>query len=203
VSSAASLHDRGDCLSVDVRWARCARAVRRAEDPRAHAEFSAAMDLGRPADTAWAENAVVTADGRTDDYELDSDLARMDLNRIHQWLSTDAYWALGRTRETVETAARHSLNFGVFLSDGTQVAYARVATDYATFGWLCDVYVDRDHRGRGLGRRLSEAVVATLRPMRLQRVLLATADAHKVYARVGFVPMPSPETLMILDEPDR
>jgi GNAT superfamily N-acetyltransferase len=161
------------------------------------------MDLGRPADTAWAENAVVTADGRTDDYELDSDLARMDLNRIHQWLSTDAYWALGRTRETVETAARHSLNFGVFLSDGTQVAYARVATDYATFGWLCDVYVDRDHRGRGLGRRLSEAVVATLRPMRLQRVLLATADAHKVYARVGFVPMPSPETLMILDEPDR
>jgi len=145
----------------------------------------------------------VTADSRTDDYELHSDLVRMDLDRIHEWLSTDAYWALGRTRETVETAARHSLNFGVFTSDGTQVAYARVVTDYATFGWLCDVYVDRAHRGRGLGMLLSDAVVATLRPMCLKRVLLATADAHEVYARFGFVPVPSPESLMILDEPER
>jgi N-acetylglutamate synthase-like GNAT family acetyltransferase len=145
----------------------------------------------------------VTADRSADDYGFDSDLARMDLDRVHQWLSTDAYWALGRSRETVETAARHSLNFGVFTRDGTQVACARVATDYSTFGWLCDVYVDRDHRGRGLGVRLSEAVVATLRPMRLKRVLLATADAHEVYARIGFMPMPNPETLMILGGSDR
>ncbi|GAB3257160.1 GNAT family N-acetyltransferase [Nocardioides dilutus] len=151
----------------------------------------------------WAENAVVTADRRSDDYEFDSDLARMDFDRVHQWLSTDAYWALGRSREVVETAARHSMNFGVFTGDGTQVAYARVVTDYATFGWLCDVYVDRGHRGRGLGVRLSETVMAALRPMRLKRVLLATADAHAVYARVGFVPMPNPETLMILGESDR
>jgi GNAT superfamily N-acetyltransferase len=142
----------------------------------------------------------VTADHATDEYELDSDLARMDLDRVHQWLSTDAYWALGRSRETVENAARHSLNFGVFTRDGTQVAYARVVTDHATFGWLCDVYVDRTHRGRGLGGRLSEAIVATLRPLGLKRVLLATADAHEVYARIGFVPMPKPETLMILAE---
>ena len=137
---------------------------------------------------------------RSTDYEIDSDLARMDLDRVHRWLSTDAFWALGRTRETVETAARNSVNFGVFTSEGTQVAYARVATDHATFGWLCDVYVDRDHRGRGLGTRLSEAVVATLRPMGLKRVLLSTLDAHKVYARVGFVPVPDPEKLMILDQ---
>ena len=141
----------------------------------------------------------MSADHSTD-YEIDSDLARMDLDRVHRWLSTDAFWALGRTRETVETAARNSLNFGVFTSEGTQVAYARVATDHATFGWLCDVYVDRDHRGHGLGTRLSEAVVATLRPMGLKRVLLSTLDAHKVYARVGFVPVPDPEKLMILDQ---
>ena len=108
-----------------------------------------AASVDRPRPAAEAENAVVTAPS-TDDYELDSDLVRMDLDRVHQWLTTDAYWALGRTRETVETAARHSLNFGVFMSDGTQVAYARVVTDYATFAWLCDVYVDRAHRGRGL-----------------------------------------------------
>ena len=127
----------------------------------------------------------------------------MDLDRVHQWLSTDAYWALGRDRETVETAARHSLNFGVFTSDGTQVAYARVATDHATFGWLCDVYVDPGHRGRGLGTRLAEAVVARLRPLHLKRVLLSTQDAHDVYARVGFVPAPNPEMFMILGGSDR
>jgi GNAT superfamily N-acetyltransferase len=140
----------------------------------------------------------VTTDRETDEYEIHSDLARMDLDRVHRWLSTDAFWALGRSRETVDTAARHSLNFGAFAGDGSQVAYARVATDYATFAWLCDVYVDREHRGRGLGTRLSEAVVATLRPMSLKRVLLSTLDAHEVYARVGFVPMPNPEKLMIL-----
>lgn len=90
------------------------------------------------------------------------------------------------------------MNFAAFAGDGSQVAYARVVTDYATFAWLCDVYVDRDRRGCGLGTRLSDAVVATLRPMSLNRVLLSTLDAHDVYARVGFVPMPNPERLMIL-----
>lgn len=144
--------------------------------------------------------ASVTADRWTDDYEIDSDLARMDLDRVHRWLSTDAYWSLGRTRETVETAAQHSLNIGVFAGDGAQVAYARVVTDRATFAWLCDVYVDREHRGRGLGKRLTDAVVDTLRPMALKRTMLATLDAHEMYERVGFVAVPDPEMLMILDE---
>ena len=142
----------------------------------------------------------MTIDRQPDDYEIHCDLARMDLERVHLWLSTDAFWALGRSREAVDTAARHSLNFGAFARDGSQVAYARVTTDYATFAWLCDVYVDREHRGRGLGTRLSEAVVARLRPMDLKRVLLSTLDAHEVYARVGFVPMPNPEKLMILSQ---
>ncbi len=141
---------------------------------------------------------MVTTDRRNDDYDIDSDLARMDITRIHHWLSTDAFWAIGRPLETVADAARHSLNFGVFTRGGSQVAYARVVTDHATFAWLCDVYVDHDHRGRGLGTWLSEAVVAQLRPMGLKRVLLSTLDAHEVYARVGFVPMPHPERFMIL-----
>lgn len=142
----------------------------------------------------------MSTDRETGDYEIHSDLARMDLDRVHRWLSTDAFWALGRSRETVDTAARNSLNFAAFAADGSQVAYARVATDYATFAWLCDVYVDRDHRGCGLGTRLSQAVVVTLWPMNLKRVLLSTVNAHDVYARVGFVPMPNPEKLMILGQ---
>ena len=75
----------------------------------------------------------------------------------------------------------------MFTSDGTQVAYARVATDHATFGWLCDVYVDRDHRGRGLGTRLVEAVVASFGRC-ISPEFSSTLDAHEVYARVGFAP---------------
>lgn len=132
-----------------------------------------------------------------DDYAIRTELSDMDFDRIHPWLSTDAYWALGRTRDNVETAARNSLNFGVFTGSGEQVAYARVLTDRATFAWLCDVYVDRDHRGRGVGHRLLEAVLEQLEPMGLSRVLLATRDAHEVYARFGFEPLPEPDRFMI------
>ena len=134
----------------------------------------------------------MTADG----YEVRTELADMDFDRIHPWLSTDAYWALGRTRDDVETAAANSLNFGVF-TGGEQVAYARVLTDRANFAWLCDVYVDRAHRGRGVGHRLLEAVVERLEPMGLSRVLLATRDAHELYARFGFEPLPEPDMFMV------
>ena len=131
-----------------------------------------------------------------DDYEVRAELSDMDFDRIHPWLSADAYWALGRTREDVETAAGNSLNFGVF-TGGEQVAYARVLTDRANFAWLCDVYVARDHRGRGVGHLLLEAVVERLEPMALSRVLLATRDAHEIYARFGFEPLPEPDLFMI------
>ena len=139
----------------------------------------------------------MTAAGSSDDYEISTDLSDMDLDLVHRWLSTDAYWALGRSREAVETAARNSLNFAVVTRDRRQVAYARVLTDRACFAWLCDVYVDPDHRGRGLGNRLVESVLATLEPLGLGRVVLATRDAHEVYARVGFEPLPRPQDWMI------
>lgn len=135
---------------------------------------------------------------RQDGYEIATDPGRLDIGLIHRWLSTDAYWALGRSRETVHASVAASLNFGVYGPDGTQVGYARVVTDLATFGWLCDVYVDRAHRGKGLGRWLAGAVRDHLAPYRLKRLLLATADAHEVYADAGFVPYPQPGNLMSL-----
>ena len=86
---------------------------------------------------------------------------RLDLGRVHRWLSTDAYWALGRSRDFVEQAAAASVNFGVYGPDGAQVGYARVVTDGVAFGWLCDVYVAREVRGRGLGVALSRTVAET------------------------------------------
>ncbi|WP_433891477.1 GNAT family N-acetyltransferase [Streptomyces sp. CA-111067] len=132
-------------------------------------------------------------------YEFSTDPARLDVARVHHWLSTDAYWALGRPLAKQQAAIAGSLNFGGYeAGTGEQRAYARVITDLATFGWLCDVYVDPAARGRGLGSALVAAVREHLAPYGLRRVLLATADAHGVYAKFGFEPLSEPEKWMAL-----
>ncbi len=132
-------------------------------------------------------------------YEIFADPARIDAARVHQWLSTDAYWALGRSRAKQDAAIAGSLNFGAYdVSSGEQVAYARVVTDRATFAWLCDVYVSPAARGGGLGTALVDAVRAYLEPFGLRRVLLATADAHGLYGKAGFKALDAPEDWMAL-----
>ncbi|WP_431880069.1 GNAT family N-acetyltransferase [Micromonospora marina] len=127
---------------------------------------------------------------RADGYEISTDPDRIDLDRVHVWLATDAYWALGRDRETVVRAFAGSIGFGVYRpADGRQVAVARVVTDGATFAWLCDVYVDPAERGRGLGTWLAGAVRDHLGELGVSRILLATLDAHGVYAKIGFRPV--------------
>ncbi|MFG3498473.1 GNAT family N-acetyltransferase [Streptomyces sp. NPDC047928] len=132
-------------------------------------------------------------------YAISTDPARLDRALVHGWLSTDAYWALGRTREVQDRAIDGSLNFGAYdTGSGEQAAYARVVTDRTTFAWLCDVYVARTARGNGLGTALVEAVRDHLAPYGLRRVLLATHDAHGVYEKVGFRPLDVPEHWMSL-----
>ncbi|MFC8349433.1 GNAT family N-acetyltransferase [Streptomyces sp. NPDC057280] len=130
-------------------------------------------------------------------YEISTDPDRIDAQRVHRWLSEDAYWALGRSREKQDRAIAGSLNFGVYDSaSGEQVAYARVITDQATFAWLCDVYVDPSVRGKGIGTSLVEAVREHLREYGLRRILLATHDAHGVYEKAGFAPLAQPDQWM-------
>ncbi|NUS13647.1 MAG: GNAT family N-acetyltransferase [Streptomyces sp.] len=134
-------------------------------------------------------------------YEISADPARIDAELVHRWLSQDTYWAGGRTREKHDAAVAGSLNFGVYeTASGAQCGYARVVTDRATFAWLCDVYIAREARGKGLGTALVAAVRDHLAPHGLRRIMLATADAHGVYAKVGFVPLSKPEMWMVLGE---
>jgi GNAT superfamily N-acetyltransferase len=136
---------------------------------------------------------------RADGYEISTDPARQDLDRVHGWLSHDAYWSLGRRRDVVERSAANSIMYGVFHPERGQVAVARAVTDSATFAWLCDVYVDAAARGAGLGTWLVGAVRDHLRGLGVSRILLATRDAHGVYARLGFAPLAVPEQWMELD----
>ncbi|MFB7516690.1 GNAT family N-acetyltransferase [Streptomyces sp. NPDC056144] len=134
-------------------------------------------------------------------YEISADPARIDVDRVHHWISTDSYWAHGRPRAKHEAAMAGSLNFGAYRQDtGEIAAYARVVTDYATFAWLCDVYVDRPARGTGLGTALVAAVRDHLAPYGLRRIMLATADAHGVYEKVGFTPLQNPDKWMALGQ---
>src|SRR5262245_301204 len=88
---------------------------------------------------------------RDDGHIIDCDPERLDFDRVQDWLSNDSYWANGRTPELMRQAIANSLCFGVYKSDGQQVAFARMITDYATFAWLSDVYVSRAARGLGIG----------------------------------------------------
>ncbi|MFJ8930925.1 GNAT family N-acetyltransferase [Streptomyces sp. NPDC102364] len=134
-----------------------------------------------------------------DGYAISTDPARIDTDRVHAWLSEDAYWALGRPRAQQDKALAGSLNFGVYdAASGEQVAYARVVTDEATFAWLCDVYVDRSVRGKGIGKAMVTAIRDHLEPLGIRRVLLATQDAHGVYEEVGFKPLEHPDQWMAL-----
>lgn len=136
---------------------------------------------------------------RADGYELSTDPRRIDVNRVHHWLSVESYWAKGRPRDVVARSMIGSAVFGVYRPvDKIQVAFARAVTDGATFAWLCDVFVDRSERGRGIGRWLVAGVRDDLTARGVRRILLATADAHGVYARLGFNPLSDPTRFMEL-----
>jgi ribosomal protein S18 acetylase RimI-like enzyme len=133
------------------------------------------------------------------DYTVSTDAASIDVDAVHAYL-TRSYWARGIPKEVVERSVRGSLCFAL-LHRGKQVGFARVVTDRATFAYLADVHVLEEHRGRGLARRLMEAVVAHPDLQGLRRFLLATRDAHGLYAKLGFVPLAHPEYFMEVNRP--
>jgi GNAT superfamily N-acetyltransferase len=136
---------------------------------------------------------------RDDGHEIDTNPDRLDRAQVHRWLSTDAYWALGRPESAMATAMANSTCYGVYDPAGSQVGFARALTDGATHAWVCDVYVDRDARGRGLGTWLAQSVVADLRDRGVPRIVLATADAHDVYRKAGFSELAHPLRWMEID----
>jgi GNAT superfamily N-acetyltransferase len=134
------------------------------------------------------------------EYHLSEDPAALDLDRIFQWLTVESYWARDRTRDVVERSFAGSASAGVYSASAGQVAVARIVSDRATFAWLCDVYVDAAHRGRGLGGRLARWATGWAARHGVPRIVLATRDAHAVYAAVGFEPFPRPQEWMQLDQ---
>jgi GNAT superfamily N-acetyltransferase len=130
-----------------------------------------------------------------DGLVFSTDKRRLDIALIHDFLSRESYWVPGIHRELIERAIENSLCFGAY-EHTRQLAFARVITDGAGFAWLADVFVVADARGRHVGTRLIDFVMAHPDLQRIRRFMLATRDAHTLYARFGFTPLAHPDRLM-------
>lgn len=132
---------------------------------------------------------------RRDDYLISTDPTLLNIDAVHAFL-TRCYWSPGIAREKVARALAHSLCFGVYHTAAdqspAQVGLARVISDFASFAYLCDVYILEQHRGRGLSKLLMQTVLDHPQLQGLRRFCLLTRDAHSLYTRFGFQPMPDP-----------
>ena len=133
-------------------------------------------------------------------YSLTFDQAEIDVVATHAFLSR-AYWSVDIPFETVQHAIANSLCVAVF-HEAEQVGFARVVTDRATFAYLADVYVLEKHRGQGLAFELVRALQEHADLQGLRRWLLATLDAHPLYSKLGWEPIPEPSIMMQRHFPD-
>lgn len=134
-------------------------------------------------------------------YEITTDHERMDLNAVHRFLSEKSYWARNIPRDVVERSMRGSLCFAIM--HGVELAgFARVTSDRATVAYLGDVFVLPAHRGKGLSKWLMECICSHPELQGLRRWVLATSDAHKLYAQFGFTLLKAPERWMEKHDPD-
>lgn len=135
---------------------------------------------------------------RRGEYEISTDPTRLDLDLTHRFLSREAYWSAGVPEDVVLRAIDGSIVFGVYHGE-KQVGMARVVSDKATFAWLCDVFVVADERGHGLGKWLMGCVKEHPDLQGLRRWMLATRDAHGLYAQFGFTPVDAGSFMEIRD----
>ena len=133
-------------------------------------------------------------------YVLTDERTRVDVDAVHAYLKT-SYWAAGIPRDCVARSVEGSLCFSIHRGS-TQVGFARVVSDSATFAYLADVYVLPEHRGQGLSKWMMEVISGHPALQSLRRWMLATRDAHGLYAKYGFKPVSAPERLMERHDPE-
>ena len=136
-----------------------------------------------------------------DNFVISDDRSRLDIEKVHRFLSEESYWAKNRTFEQTATAIENSICFGMYEGE-RQIGFARVVTDKATFAYLGDVFILDEFRGRGLSKWLMDTIVSLPELQGLRRWVLATRDAHRLYEQFGFTELKFPERWMELAAPD-
>lgn len=133
-------------------------------------------------------------------YFISDNKDLLDIGFIHFELS-NSYWAKNIPIELVQKSIAHSLCFGVY-KDKKQIGFARVISDYATFGYLCDVIISQDEQSKGAGKMLMEFIMKHPDLKGLRRFMLATRDAHTLYTKYGFTKLQNPDRIMEITIPD-
>jgi GNAT superfamily N-acetyltransferase len=128
-------------------------------------------------------------------YWVSDEKSKIDVHRVHAWMSRESYWAAGRSYEVMARSIEQSLALGLYSADDVQAGFARLVTDRATFAWLCDVFVDAAHRGRGLGTFLARAATSHPDVAGIRQVLMAE-PGRSMYRKLGFGVLVSPERWM-------
>ena len=136
-----------------------------------------------------------------DQFCISTDKERLDVDAIHEFLSTKAYWCLNIPRHKVQTAIQHSLCFGVYKNQ-QQIGFARIITDFATIAYLGDVYILEEYRGLGLSKWLMETVMKYPDLQELRRWILLTGDAHDLYRKFGWTELNDSTKWMELHDPN-
>jgi GNAT superfamily N-acetyltransferase len=135
-----------------------------------------------------------------DAYRISTDKTEINLPYVHGFLS-HSYWAQNIPADVVRRSVEGSLCFGMYYQQA-QIGFARVITDEATFAYLADVFIDEQHRGRGLSKWLMEAILSYPGLQGLRRFLLATRNAHGLYRQFGFTPLTFTDSWMQIHQPD-
>lgn len=137
-------------------------------------------------------------------FLISTDKTLLQISRIHQFLANEAYWSTDIPYAIVARSIENSLCFGLYdTSNGNQqIGYARIVTDFASFAWLCDVYIESDSRKIGLSKWLMECVMAHPDLKNLRRICLATKDAHELYKKFGFEITKTPANWMEIKDND-
>ncbi|AEI48598.1 GNAT family N-acetyltransferase [Runella slithyformis] len=131
-----------------------------------------------------------------DAFVISTDKSKLDIKLIHDYLSNHSYWAENIPREIVERSIQNSLCFGLY-HHNRQIGFARVTTDFATFGYLADVFILEEYRSQGLSKWLMECILEKTPELQgFRRWSLATADAHGLYEQFGFTALARPERMM-------
>lgn len=137
-------------------------------------------------------------------FLVSTDKSKINIDVVHKYLCNESYWAKNISKQIVETSIQHSICFGVYKineqekSNEQQIGFARVITDCATFGYIADVFILEEYRGMGLSKFLMQTILAHPQLQNFRRWMLATLDAHGLYAQFGFNPIDNPERYMRL-----
>lgn len=135
------------------------------------------------------------------DYTISTRREKLDIAVIHNFISTESYWGIGRSIEVVQKSVDNSFPFGIYHGE-EMIGFARVVTDYATFAWIADVFILEEHRRKGLSKWLMEVILNHPELQGFRRWVLATKDAQELYRKYGFQELKRPERWMERPDPN-